>query len=357
MNISLFYMSNVGMGGFVKYTSELYKAFEVMGHDVALYKIRSKWDKKLKDFNEGVQSRNISIEDAKTIIAKSDAAIVTATWWNGWHDSIAELILCGAEVVIHDRTEYEITVHNREFDSLVDFLRDYGIRPIVIRKVNVDNLAKKGLESVYIPHPYNQIMDEEFRKSKDLRPVHAVSVCRMDFDKRTHIMIAANQRLPYEKRIQFWGSHVRLYMFTHVMYRYKGWTDGKHFCGPGYPLEQHNFSKEDGFAVKVNSTAEFSVDMSRIVGEGGGTQYSFLQAMDAGAVVVLSTDWLISDHDEMGHQYNCVAVAGVNELTEFLRDMKRSSFTRVIGGAESVLNRHKPKVVVPQYIKFFEGKI
>ena len=349
MEISLFYMSKVGLGGFVKYTSELYKAFQMMGHDVHLYKIRSRWEKKLRDFNEGVQSRNISIEDAKDIIAKTDAAIVTATWWKGWHEDIQILLEQGAEVVIHDHTEY-----NKDF---IAFMKSYDIRPIVIRLANANNMKKVGLAPVFIPHPYIPLMSHEFRISKKHRPVHAISVCRLDFDKRTHMLIEANQQLPKDKQIQIWGTHVRMYMYNKIVHKYKGWDDDKHYTGPNYPREHQHFSKENGYAVKLNATAEFSVDMSAIVGDGGGTQYSFLQAMDAGTIAVINQDWIIDDHDEMLDSVNCIAVEDVNDLVALLKHNTREDVIGLIGGARYVLGKHEPKVIVPLFMKFFRGAL
>lgn len=349
MEISLFYMSKVGLGGFVKYTSELYKAFQMMGHDVSLYKIRSRWEKKLRDFNEGVQSRNISIEDAKDIIIKSDAAVVTATWWKGWHENIEILLERGAEVVIHDHTEY-----NKDF---IEFMKSYSIRPIVIREANARNMKKVGLAPVFIPHPYHPLGSNEARISKKHRPVHAISVCRLDFDKRTHMLIEANEQLSKHKQIQIWGTHVRMYMYNKIVHKYKGWDDDKHYTGPNYPREHQHFSKENGYAVKLNATAEFSVDMSAIVGDGGGTQYSFLQAMDAGAIVVINQDWLIDKHDEMQHLVNCVAVKDVRELVTLLKKDIRVELMDLNQGARYVLGRHEPKRIVPLFMKFFEGKI
>jgi len=349
MNIALFYMSKVGLGGFVKYTSELYKAFQMMGHDVHLYKIRSRWEKKLRDFNEGVQSRNISIEDAKDIIINSDAAIVTATWWKGWHEDIQILLDRGAEVVIHDHTEY-----NKDF---IEFMKSYDIRPIVIRRANASNMKKVGLDPVFIPHPYIPLMSHEDRISKKHRPVHAISVCRLDFDKRTHMLIEANEQLHRDNRIQIWGTHVRMYMYNKIVHKYKGWDDDKHYTGPNYPREHQHFSKENGYAVKLNATAEFSVDMSAIVGDGGGTQYSFLQAMDAGTIVVVNDDWLIDKHDEMLHNINCIGVGNVSDLVRLIDSSDRNEYIGLAINAEHVLSAHVPRKIVPMFMKFFEGKL
>jgi len=349
MKISLFYMSKVGFGGFVKYTSELYKAFQRMGHDVNLYKIRSRWENKLRDFNEGVQSRNISIIDAEEIIAKSDAAIVTATWWKGWYENVQALIEMGAEVVIHDHTEY-----NKDF---LNFLDNYQVRPIVIRKASERHLQEEGLDPVFIPHPYIPFMSHEFRISNKPRPLHAISVCRLDFDKRTHMLIEANELLPFNKRIHLWGAHVRMYMYNKIVHKYKGWDDDKHYTGPCYLRAQQNFSKELGYAVELNGRAEFSVDMSAIVGDGGGTQYSFLQAMDAGAVVVVNSDWVYGYTDEMQHAENCIAVEDVDDLVSLLKHNTRQDVIGHVYGAEEILENHRPKKIVPQYIKFLRGEI
>ena len=334
--ISLFYLSKVTFGGFVTYTSHLCKAFRLMGHDCEVYKVRNTTERKQRDFNDGVLSRNVSIETAEEIIADSDYAIVTATFWRGWKDWISKVIEAGAEVVIHDHTDY-----GKEFK---DFMLSYGVHPIVIRQANYNNLRKDGLDPVFVPHPYVAVNPK--RVERDL---HAVSVCRLDYDKRTDIIIRANELLPKKERISIWGTHTRMYMFQKIVGKYKGWNDTRHYTGPMYPFEQQKFPKTRGFSVGLNNRAEFSCDMSAIKNDGGGTQYSFLEAMDGKAVLALNSDWFIGDDDEMNGV--CVDVHNADELAYLLHDCSYGEFHKIVKGYKEVLEDHSPQIIIPKMIR------
>lgn len=342
-SIALFYMSKVTYGGFVTYTSHLCRAFRLCGHDCHVYKVRKRTEHKPRDFSDGVGAINVSIDDALDIVSSSDYSIVTATFWRGYSDNISKLLEHGAEVVIHDHTDY-----TQEFR---DFMVAYDVHPIVIRKVNEANLNADGLQSVFIPHPYIPVNPDPVD-----RLVHAISVCRLDYDKNTHMLVEANEYLPADKCIQMWGTHTRMYMYQRIVGKYDGWTDDKHYTGPNYPLAHQKFPKTLGFAVRLNAQAEFSCDMSAIKGDGGGTQYSFLEAVDGGAVLVLNRAWLTGmDSDELVHGYNCLAVADVEGLIDLLLYERRDDWLDIVNNARDLLKAHSPDVVIPKYMEFLSA--
>lgn len=337
MKFSLFYQSKVPVGGFVSYTSHLCRSLRLMGHECEVYKVRARTEGKPRPFSDGVNYTNISIADAKAVIRKSDHSIITATFFRGYEDIICDLIEEGAEVVLHDHTDIR--------QDFADFLYEYEVRPIVIRQANLAAVREFDLEPLYVPHPY--VPASNISKNGK-RPVHAVSVCRMDYDKHTDWLIATNEKLPPERQIQFWGRHTRMYMFQKIVGKYKGWDDAKNYTGPNYPKEHHNFPRESGFAVRLNSEAHFSCDMSAIKGDGGGTQYSFLEAIDGGAVLVINRAWLHPNKafNEFEHMINCVMVNDKDDLHEVLSQCTRDDFQPELKQATKVLLEHSPESVV-----------
>ena len=342
--ISLFYMSKVRFGGFVSYTTHLARALKEAGHDCRIYKVRKRTEKNERDFGDGVGSLNVSIEDALRIISNSEYSIITATWWKGWSEDISKLLEAGAEVVIHDHTEY-----NQEFIELMDV---EGVRPITIRETNTRNLKEKGLYPVFVPHPYVPHFSDI---PVGVRPYRAISVARMDYDKRTALMIEANEILPMDLRIQFWGTHTRAYMYQKIVGKFEGWDDPRHYTGPCYPREQQHFPKEPGFAATLNSQAEFSCDMSAIVGDGGGTQYSFLEAIDGGAVVVLNRDWFVHGFpNELKDEVNCLAVVDAADLADLLLYNRREDWLDIVDNSTDILADHSYVKVVPLLMRFLD---
>ena len=57
--------------------------------------------------------------------------------------------------------------------------------------------------------------------------------------------------------------------------------------------------------------------MSIIKGDGGGTQYTFLEAIYHDCILILHKDW-INQSDLFQDKVNCLAVSNENELVELL---------------------------------------
>ena len=70
---------------------------------------------------------------------------------------------------------------------------------------------------------------------------------------------------------------------------------------------------------------KFNVDMTIIRGDGGGTQYTWLEAWSAGCIPIINIEWLLEEPDDMIPGYNCIAVAGAEELAEILQGKRNGA--------------------------------
>ena len=61
------------------------------------------------------------------------------------------------------------------------------------------------------------------------------------------------------------------------------------------------------------------VDLTAIVSDGGGSQYTFLEGWDAGCVLVLNKKWGLSGDKTMDPNVNCLFVEDADELCEVLQ--------------------------------------
>lgn len=331
MDIALFYMAGYKYGGFPTFTQQLMKSFESFGYTVGLYKVRNRTETHTRDFGCDCEYRNLHIDDAVEIVGTTPS-IITCTEYKKDSDNIDAVLKAGAHVVIHDWTEME-----RGFDSV---LLENAVEPIVIRKPNVDMLANFGVGSTFIQHPYIP-----FNLKDSRRHMKAISLARLDWDKNTHMIVEANERLSQRNKIYMWGSnHNRIYLYNKIS-EFEGW-ETQYYTGPCY---FGPFPAIDGFAVLMASNAEFFIDMSVIKGDGGGTQYSFLEGIDAGAIVVLHKDWLLEGGVfEAGR--NCMAVGTVDELVDLVENEKRRDHMELVEDARTILDNHVPGVVVPKYV-------
>jgi hypothetical protein len=322
----LFYLTDVAYGGFATYTAHLIMALRAEGKQPQLFKIGKKIEKMSRKFTHGTHYQNIPIE-AATAIVKRHGGLITCCYWKTDPEAAEALLKAGCAIVIHDPTELT--------PELVTALKKHQPRVIAIRTTNVQPFRERGLEHVtFVQHPYVRVAPTNAVK----RTRRAVTTCRVDFDKHTDEIVQANDMVPREKQIEIFGQVNRLYAFHKLAKAYPQWET--YYKGA--------FPKEADAAYKLLRTSELAVDMSRISGDGGGTQYSFLEAWDAGAALVVHDGWIMPGGVLVpGH--NCLSVASPEELSDVLTGDQ--SLERVIFGGECSLDAHAPSVVVPLLIE------
>lgn len=306
--VNLIYLSPNPYGGWVTYTVHLYAALTSQGVDVHLYKVGNRTERNRRPFGSGLAYRNITMIDLLDLPGNK---LITASA-KKFKEEAECLVDNGAWIVCHDPTE---------FKNLPDSMpKLFVIRP-------------SGLEyfphAHYIPHPYMRA-----KKLMDLRTRmrNAVSVSRIDFDKHTEILLDANRLLPANKRIDIYGFENRLYTKFKIMPKYPEWVQSK-----------AAFPREDGAAFALLTGARYMVDMSIIKGDGGGSQYTFLEAMDAGCVPVLHEEWC-TVKGEMRPGKNCLVVSDGKSLAKVLRQKPPTDLG-------NTLRIHNHKTIGKRYVE------
>ena len=290
MNVALFYLPDVRFGGWPTYTAHLYYGLKAAGLTPHLFKIGNKTEKNERDWGRGITYRNLSLMDAAEMVGKMPS-IITAT--NKSLETETEVLLrAGAKIIIHDPTELK-----GEIPALLRDAEDV----VTIRPINVKNLEALGIKSRYLPHPYMRNPRKGMKRSN-----WAASFSRIDWDKGTHHIIAANEQLPEDKQIRIYGAANTMYAFHKLP---ADWE--RHYAGA--------FPADNLWAgAAIASRFHWAVDMSSIAGDGGGTQYTFLEAIDAGAGLCLNEKWVTGrDDDELaGKAVFCKA----EELAEAIKE-------------------------------------
>ena len=194
-------------------------------------------------------------------------------------------------LVLHDPTEFN--------DERLQLFRRFRI--VTIRKSVQELLAAKGIESRFLLHPFYA-----YPKPEPVPKMRAVSISRIDFDKNIHIILDANEKLADDKRIALYGATNRLYVYHKLKKEAFGaaylWSFGKSWDALG------NILKDAGWVV----------DMSTIKKDGGGSQYTFLEAIYSGAALVLHKKWIEGGPGPFIPGENCLAVGSGEELAEAL---------------------------------------
>ena len=120
--------------------------------------------------------------------------------------------------------------------------------------------------------------------NKEPLKIHAVTISRIDFDKNTDIILKANQLIQdSKKKVLIFGAENRIYVH-HKLGELDFYNFWKGKFEKDYPL---TYQEKD-----ILKDTRFVVDMSTIKNDGGGSQYTFLEAIYQGCVLVLHGDWI-----------------------------------------------------------------
>jgi len=332
--INLIFLADMSVGGASAYTCHLYRALSEQGHTPRIFKLAKRTESKLRSFNYGLPYQNLSIEDA-LYQTRNHWTLVTVAHWDKFEDVLVPLFETGAGLVIHDPAEPK--------KGMLEYLSQIERKIIVIRKANVEGFNEHGVDCHYIPHPYTRIYSDTGFPTDMEKRRHAAAFSRVDWDKHTDIIIEANEDLQEERKIHVWGWENRLFTYHKIVERFPNWRDNY------YGL----FPKAGNAGQKLARKYKFSVDLSIIVGDGGGTQYTFMEAWDAGCVQIIHTDWLREDDPTMKSGVNCIAVNDAAELVARL-NMPVEAFQSTVVAGRELLKERASANIVPHIETYFK---
>jgi hypothetical protein len=178
-----------------------------------------------------------------------------------------------------------------------------------------------GLNSIFLLHPFYP-----YAFTKDAHPHKAVSISRIDFDKHIDIPLDANKLLPAKQSILLYGAANLQYVFFKLdRDAFKKYYKGK-------------FEKTFESLNEILKDAKFVVDMSVIKHDGGGTQYTFLEAIHQECALVMNQKW-IQDYDTPFQEgKNCFVVNNGEELAALIK--RNPSVKEITVAAKKILKPH-----------------
>ena len=92
----------------------------------------------------------------------------------------------------------------------------------------------------------------------------------------------------------------------------------------------------------ILSPKRFVVDLSAIKNDGGGSQYTFLEAIYQGCVLVLNKKWLDTGNTIFRDKHNCITVENENDIYRIItedHDLKLN-FNKISKNAKLLLKPH-----------------
>ena len=308
---NLVYMAKPIYGGWVSFTAHLAKK-----KDYPLYRVSNKTESKTRDYGYGVDYRNLAIDD----LVKLPNLLITAIDKN-FYQFLPKIKK--ATIVIHDPTELK--------EPVLEVLKSKRFKVITIRQT-VEKLLREvhGIKSQFLHHPFYQFpkskseSESESKKVKKVKKDKNISLSRVDFDKHTDIIIKANQKL--KNPVDIYGALNDLYVY----HKLKVLPFKKYYKG--------RFPKTFDALVDLLASAKFVVDMSAINKDGGGSQYTFLEAIHMDCALVLNKKWVEGVKTPFKHGENCYVVEDEHELAKLLKRNPDTSL--VVKNAKKMLAPH-----------------
>ena len=302
--MNILYLAKAGYGGWASFTAHL-------AHSTGwpIYKITQRGEKKKRNFGWGLGYQNLNIEQAEKMGPWIIACVVP-----GCQKFLK--YFKGNYLVIHDPTELR--------QDMKDYLPDYNV--ITIRESVHDLLLQKfNILSEYLVHPFINL-DTNTSLTK-INKKGAISVSRIDFDKNIDIIIETNDLIQEdEKKIEIYGCPNDIYVYHKLRKtNYKQYYKGK-------------FDKSFSKIISLLKDKKYCVDMSSIFKDGGGSQYTFLEAINLGCCLILNKKWVENMPTKFINGHNCLIVDSPEALKEILE--KDLDVTNIVENARALLKEH-----------------
>lgn len=325
----LFLQKRMG-GGTTTFTAQLAGALNSVGHDAAVIRVGKYTAQEPEPFGEfeDITERTYSAEDMLAIVKHVPSVIVAPTSMDNLMipDLIPRLLKLGSRVVLHDSTQLHL------YTAAKNGKPRFAKAPICVRETMLER-AKNG---VHIPHPYNRVHSQLHNKIRIHR--HAVSVARVHNTKRSSLILKANELLTLRDQVKLMGKEFRLYSYG-LAKRYKSFKQSNH--GLTFPL---TFTAP----VEICTAASYNVDMTFFKDDGGGTQYSQLEAMDGRCCNIMHADWFRYP-GELKKDKHAIAVKDFKELASVLEKGDIARRQAVVANCEKLLKRHTWKIIGKRY--------
>ena len=164
-------------------------------------------------------------------------------------------------------------------------------------------------------------------------PTDVVSISRISFEKNTDIILRVNKLLNDNQYIKLYGCLSRIYV--HHFLGGKNGDFSRYYYG--------QFEKSFSALSEILAEAKFVVDLSVLKHDGGGTQYTFLEAIHNGCALILHRNWLKNkdvkeEYCDFREGYNCFAIEDERELADLIK--RNPDTTRIVKNAKKLLKRH-----------------
>jgi glycosyltransferase involved in cell wall biosynthesis len=312
----LLYLAKPTYGGWVSFTAHL-----SLKNSIPLFKISKRSENRFRKYGYNVNYKNINLDSLDNMIETGNIPMITAIDKNFY--SVLDHIPDNSYIVIHDPTEFNKSSKKVVIDNLK------RLQVITIRKSVHDLLLGMNIQSKLIIHPYVSMISRSIGENKRMG---AISISRIDYDKNIDIIVKANSLIPVkENKVEIYGEPNERYIYQKLL----SWDNfKKDDINSQY---RGHFPKTFEKLSEILVNKRFVVDMSSISQDGGGTQYTFLEAIDAGCVLILNSKWTNNPNSIWQHNHNCLVVSNSDELAEVLNSPNKYDMDKIYQNSIKIL--------------------
>jgi len=312
---NLVYMARPIYGGWITYTAHL-----SLKNNIPIFKVGKRSEKSKRNFGYGTNYQLLKIED----ICKKENLIITAL--DKHYYEYLHLFPKRTKLVIHDPTELKTTKKSPNPLIINNLLQNFDI--ITIRETVQKYIKEQfNIDSEYCPHPFFHYDKGNYESMDNF----AVSISRIDYDKNTDIILKCNKLLDEDKQIKIFGAENRMY----VHHKLKELDFQKYWKGKYPKTLPLLYDDKD-----ILSNCNYMIDMSTIKDDGGGTQYTFLEAIYNNCILILHDDW-INKGTTFKNNVNCLSVKNEIELKDILNGEREYDKDMILKNARDILENHK----------------
>jgi glycosyltransferase involved in cell wall biosynthesis len=325
-------------GGTVSFTAHLLNS--IGGKQIALIGNIPKDERITGNFGYGLEYQIVSSE----FIDKAPNPFITDFF--KYYHVLHKLKRDDITIVIHDPTEIS--------EENAPYLEYWNI--ICIRKSFQEYLKKNyNVNSKFLYHPFypypinnnngdslegydNDHINEHDREIK-IEKTSAISISRVDYGKNIEIIMNANKLLKEEEKDHHYDYTIKIHGPFNLQY-VNHMLGGEQIFRKYY---QGTFIKSFSAVSNILNKAKFVVDLSTLHNDGGGTQYTFLEAIHHGAALIINRKWiedLAPKYCDFKEGYNCYAVSTAKELSEIIKNSKNIDTDKIVSNSKKLMDRH-----------------
>lgn len=323
MKIALIQLADMQYGGiptYIKHVMAGLEAFDV--YSVYLY-----FSQRPKRMYSDIGFRALNIPFNRERLESYDAIFIASGFVDAGKEKYIEPLLrlnVKKTILFHDPPEFEKSPFKNYLDRFDCVLQD--------RTTNMAWFSKEypSIKARLILHPYGRACSNEIKKEN-----LAVDIARIDWDKHQDIIV--KQANMIRGKLKFYGALNKQYEY----HRLTPLDWSKYYYG--------KFKDP----IDVLRPAKVMVDMSAIKKDGGGTQYTFMEAMDAGCALVLNEKWgeeVFKDGENCLYANEENIADRINQLFE--DDVLRN---KIVENNYKILESRSYTKIMPEFLKFFES--